>query len=280
MGGEKGASPHTLRAYRGDLSAFAEHLDGRDPAHARTADLRAFLASTTPHAASIQRRIGALRTFYRWMQREGLVAESPAERLRSPRVQRPLPRTLEVEEATPFVETDVGDGLRALRNRALLEVAYGGGLRVSELAALDVGDLRLDEGIVVVRGGKGNKDRLAPIGPPAVEALRTLLAGRERDPGQTDRAVFQNGKGGRLTTRAMFDVVRKAGLQQGVAEAHPHMLRHSFATHLLAGGADVRVIQEMMGHASPSTTQRYAQVDPSHLGRVHKAAHPRARKPS
>jgi site-specific recombinase XerD len=121
-----------------------------------------------------------------------------------------------------------------------------------------------------VRGGKGGKDRVAPIGPPAVDALRDWLAGRARGP------VFTNAAGGRLTTRAMYDVVRRAGLQQGL-EVHPHMLRHSFATHLLAGGADVRAIQEMLGHASLATTQRYTHVDPDQLGRVHRAAHPRAR---
>lgn len=149
---------------------------------------------------------------------------------------------------------------------------------MSELAALDIGDLRLDERVVRVRNGKGGKDRIAPIGPPAIAALRAHLAGRERDPGAQHAPVFTNTKGGRLTTRAIFDVVRTAGEQQGRPEAHPHMLRHSFATHLLAGGADVRAIQEMLGHASLSTTQRYAQIDPAQLGRVHKAAHPRARR--
>ncbi len=279
LAAERGASAHTVRAYAADVSGLVQHLDGREPAEANVHDLRAYLATTTPHAASLQRRIGALRTFYRWMVREGLVKESPAERLRTPRVRRPLPRSLEVEEAAPLVETDVGEGSRALRNRALLETAYGAGLRVSELAALDVGDLKLEEGFVLVRQGKGRKDRLAPIGPPAVEALRALLAGSERDPGAARTPLFRNARGGRLTTRAIHDVVRRAGDQQGIAQAHPHMLRHSFATHLLGGGADVRAIQEMLGHASLSTTQRYARIDPSLLGRVHKAAHPRARGP-
>jgi integrase/recombinase XerC len=241
------------------------------PEDARPAHLRAWLAGLGGATSSLQRRIAAARTFYGWLQREGRVTESPAERLRTPRVKKPLPRVVQVEEAGPLVEEAVGDGLRALRNRALLEVAYGAGLRVSELAGLDVEDLDLVAGLVRVRGGKGGKDRVAPMGPPAVEALRALLEGKGRGP------VFTNARGGRLTTRAMYDVVRRAGLAQGL-EVHPHMLRHSFATHLLAGGADVRAIQEMLGHASLATTQRYVQVDPEQLGRVHRAAHPRARR--
>ena len=270
MRAERGASAHTLRAYEGDLRGLLESLGATPPEDARPAHLRAWLATTTPHAASLQRRIAAARTFYAWLVREGRVTDNPAERLRSPRVKKPLPRVVQVDEAVPLVEAPLGDGLRALRNRALLEVAYGGGLRVSELAGLDVGDLDLAGGLVRVRGGKGGKDRVAPIGPPAVDALRDWLAGRARGP------VFTNAAGGRLTTRAMYDVVRRAGLQQGL-ELHPHMLRHSFATHLLAGGADVRAIQEMLGHASLATTQRYTHVDPDQLGRVHRAAHPRAR---
>jgi integrase/recombinase XerC len=270
MRAERGASAHTLRAYEGDLRGLLESLGATPPEDARPAHLRAWLATTTPHAASLQRRIAAARTFYAWLVREGRVTDNPAERLRSPRVKKPLPRVVQVDEAVPLVEAPLGDGVRALRNRALLEVAYGGGLRVSELAALDVGDLDLEGGLVRVRGGKGGKDRIAPIGPPAVAALRAWLAGRSGGP------VFTNQDGQRLTTRAMYDVVRRAGLQQGL-EVHPHMLRHSFATHLLAGGADVRAIQEMLGHASLATTQRYTHVDPDQLGRVHRAAHPRAR---
>ncbi len=271
MRAERGASPHTLRAYEGDLRGMLEHLRATPMAEVRPMHLRAWLATTTPHAASLQRRISAARTFFGWLLREGRITENPAERLRTPRVKKPLPRVVQIEEAAPLVETDVGDGLRALRNRALLEVAYGGGLRVSELAGLDVEDLDLDGGLVRVRRGKGGKERVAPIGPPAVEALRAWLGGKRSG------AVFTNAEGGRLTTRAMYDVVKRAGLQQG-QEVHPHMLRHSFATHLLAGGADVRAIQEMLGHASLATTQRYAHVDPDQLGRVHRAAHPRARR--
>jgi integrase/recombinase XerC len=273
MRAERGASPHTLRAYGTDLAGLAAHVDGKAPEALEVADLRAWLATTTASPASLQRRIATVRTFYRWLQRDGRIAESPAERLRAPRVPRGLPRTVEIEEATPIVETPVGEGVRANRNRALLELAYGGGLRVSELAALDVGDLDLVEGTVRIRRGKGGKERIVPIGPPAIDAVRAWLGPREVRAGDP---VFVSDGGRRLTTRALYDVVRRAGLQQG-RHLHPHMLRHSFATHLLAGGADVRAIQEMMGHESLATTQRYTAVDAEQLGRTHRAAHPRAR---
>ncbi len=273
MRAERGASPHTLRAYGTDLAGLSAHVDGKAPESLAVADLRAWLATTSASPASLQRRIATVRTFYRWLQRDGRIAESPAERLRAPRVRRGLPRTVEIEEATPIVETPVGEGVRATRNRALLELAYGGGLRVSELAALDVADLDLVEGTVRIRRGKGGKERIVPIGPPAIEAVRAWLGPRAAQSGDP---VFVADGGRRLTTRALYDVVRRAGLQQG-RHLHPHMLRHSFATHLLAGGADVRAIQEMMGHESLATTQRYTAVDAEQLGRTHRAAHPRAR---
>ncbi len=273
MRAERGASPHTLRAYGTDLAGLSAHVGGKAPESLEVADLRAWLATTSASPASLQRRIATVRTFYRWLQRDGRIAESPAERLRAPRVRRGLPRTVEIEEATPIVETPVGEGVRATRNRALLELAYGGGLRVSELAALDVADLDLVEGTVRIRRGKGGKERIVPIGPPAIEAVRAWLGPRAAQSGDP---VFVADGGRRLTTRALYDVVRRAGLQQG-RHLHPHMLRHSFATHLLAGGADVRAIQEMMGHESLATTQRYTAVDAEQLGRTHRAAHPRAR---
>ncbi len=255
----------------------------RPLAAATILDLRTHLARGATAPASLQQRVGALRTFFRWMVREGLLAESPADRLASPRVKRPLPRVLEVDEATRVVEDPrgglaEGDGAqsewRRLRDAALLEVAYGAGLRVSEVAALDVEDVDLDEGLVRVRSGKGRKARVVPLGPPALGAVR---AWREAS-GVRDGALFRNVRGGRLTTRALYDIVRSAGAANGVAGAHPHALRHSFATHLLAGGADIRAIQEMLGHASLSTTQRYTAVELDQLRTAHRAAHPRARR--
>lgn len=276
---ERAASPHTLRAYAREVEGLAASLAPRPLASATIGDLRAHLARGATAPASLQQRIGALRTFYRWMVRERRVEASPADRLSSPRVPRPLPRVLEVEEASRMVADPRGDlpsedDWRRARDQAVLEVAYGGGLRVSELAALDVADVSLDEALVRVRSGKGRKSRVVPIGPPAVAAVRAWLA----EAGHRDGALFRNVRGGRLTTRSLYDIVRAAGTANGLSDVHPHALRHTFATHLLGAGADVRSIQEMLGHASLSTTQRYTQVELDQLRAAHRSAHPRARK--
>jgi integrase/recombinase XerC len=271
---ERGASPHTLRAYGREIAVLAARMAPKPLEDATLADLRAHLAVGASAPASLQQRIGALRTFYRWLLREGRISESPAERLASPRVRRPLPRVVEVNEAGALVTAAVGDGWRKARNAALLEVGYGAGLRVSELAALDVADVDLDAGLVHVRSGKGRKARVVPVGPPAVDAVR----GHLRESALTTGPLFRNVQGGRLTVRALYDVVRAAAVESDIAGMHPHALRHSFATHLLANGADIRSIQEMLGHASLSTTQRYTQVELDQLRRAHRAAHPRARR--
>jgi len=161
-----------------------------------------------------------------------------------------------------------------LRDRALFEVGYGAGLRVSELVALDTGDVSLDEGLVTVRRGKGGKGRVVPIGGPGISAVRQLLAVVGTAPG----ALFLNARGGRLSTRAAWTIVHEQALAVGLPDVHPHALRHSFATHLLSAGADIRSIQEMLGHASLGTTQRYTQVDLEALQVAYRAAHPRARR--
>lgn len=272
---ERGASPHTLRAYGKDLESLVQSLAPRPVLSATTLDLRHWLARNTEVAAStIARRIAAARTFFRWATREGLITDSPAERLRAPRIKRPLARVLQVDEASIVVEAPTGSGWLEIRNRAILEVGYGSGLRVSELAGLDIGDVDFREGQVRVREGKGGKERLVPIGPPALDALKAWLVER----GEGRGALFLNPRGRRLSTRGLYDVVHKSGVKNGLAGVHPHALRHTFATHLLAGGADIRSIQEMLGHASLSTTQRYAQVDLDHLMAVYRNAHPHARR--
>lgn len=275
---ERGSSPHTLRAYASDLGGLARLIAPRDITSAGVRDLRRWLAVTGGAPATLQRRIAAARTFYAWALREGLVTESPAARLTPPRVKRPLPRVLSIPDASALVENPIGEGWRAARNAAFLELAYGGGLRVAELRNLDVADLRLgvrpdDPATVQVRAGKGRKDRVVPIGPPAVAAVRAWLVERGSHPG----ALFLNAEGGRLTVRALYDVARDSGVKNGLTEVHPHALRHSFATHLLRGGADIRSIQEMMGHVSLSTTQRYAQVEFSELLDAWQKSHPHGR---
>lgn len=262
---ERGASPHTLRAYSGDLRALASTLMPRPLLDAKVGDLRRWLA-TQASAATTQRRMASVRTFFRWAMREGLVATSPAERLTPPKVARGLPRVLSVAEANTLVEAP-----EKLRDRAILEVIYGAGLRVAEAAKLDHGDLDLDAGLVRVRAGKGRKDRIVPLGREAVAAVRALGVAAAETP------LFLNTRGGRLSTRSLYEVVHRAAERLGLPDVHPHALRHSFATHLLGNGADVRAIQELLGHASLGTTQRYTQVDVDRLRDAWRKAHPHAR---
>ncbi len=271
---ERALRPLTLRAYRGELLRLAEGLAERGTSllGADHRALRAWLGSLPPCApATLQRRLAAIRNFYRWCLREGLRADSPADRLASPRVPAPSPDVLGVAEAAEVVEARVSTGRTARRNRALLELLYGAGLRVGEAVALDVDDVLLGEGLVTVRDGKGGRSRRVPMGDAAVAALEAWLAARGRAPGP----LFLNRSGGRLSARWARRVVADAGRSVGLAGVHPHQLRHSCATHLLAAGADLRAIQEQLGHASLSTTQRYAHVDVEQLLEVHRRAHPR-----
>lgn len=275
---ERGVSPHTLRAYEGDLSLLSHFLAerGRVLRRATLADLRGWLA--TSHApdgaawtaSTMSRRVAATRTFFRWMVRVGALDASPAERLSAPKVPRHVPRFLEVDEAAQVVEQPTQDGDLRLRNKALLELLYGAGLRVGEAVSLNLRDVDLSERLVRVTG-KGDRQRVVPFGPPAAEALlawtRTL---------ETDGPLFRNRDGGRLSARSAWRITRDAGASNGLAGVHPHMLRHSCATHLLTGGADLRGIQEQLGHSSLSTTQRYTHADAAHLLSVYRAAHPRA----
>ena len=272
---ERGASPHTLRAYLTELRGLEQHLAPRGLQQASLMDLRAWLAraATDQAPSTVARRIASLRTFYRWALREGIISQSPAERLATPRVKRPLPRVLEIDEASTLVEDPAGSAWRLARNAALLELSYGAGLRVSEVSALNLGDLDLVEGLVRVRRGKGGKERHVPVGEPAVRAVQAWL--KER--GTAEGPLFLNRLGSRLGTRGIYDIVRQSGVHNGLAGVHPHALRHSFATHLLANGADIRSIQEMMGHESLSTTQRYTQVNLEQLREVLKKAHPHGR---
>ncbi|MSP57038.1 MAG: recombinase XerC [Myxococcales bacterium] len=284
---EKGASEHTERAYGRVLRELGAHM-GERPLHEATRfDVRGYLARPAPGAtpkavsspATVAQRMAAIRAFFRWAMREQLADEDPTVRLARPRVRSSLPRVLEAPEARELVEHPVlpargGDGRR---NAAILELAYGAGLRVSELAKVDIGDLDLVAGLVHVREGKGRKDRRVPMGPPAVAALRAHLAAHEPARGSTadsTKAVFLNPAGKRLSTRSIHTIVHRSGVTNGLAGVHPHALRHSFATHLLQNGADIRSIQEMLGHASLSTTQRYAAVDLDRLRETWNASHP------
>lgn len=282
--GERGVSEHTIRAYLGDLSRLERHLATREVtlAQATHQDIRSWLAAGTPRpdkparrlsSATLSRRIAAARNFYRWMVRAEHLADSPAERLTTPRIPRSTPRFLDVNEAAAVVENPRQSGWFQLRNRALMELLYGSGVRIGEAVSLDVKDIDLDENMVLIEQGKGRRDRVVPFGPPAASALATWITAMGGE-----GALFRNKNGGRLSSRSARQIVRDAGVNNGVPQVHPHALRHSCATHLLGAGADLRSIQEQLGHASLSTTQRYTHVDAAHLLRVYRSSHPRAQR--
>ncbi|MFH1466930.1 MAG: tyrosine recombinase XerC [Pseudomonadota bacterium] len=280
---ERGASTHTLRAYRGELErleAFLRARRGRDDEGVPGAtlfELRAFLASRPPGApASQSRRLAVVRSFYRHLVRAGLRRDDPSARLRGPHVPRRIPRVLQVDEASELVENPTQGGWFLLRNEALLELGYGAGLRAAELAALDRGDIDLAQGLVLVRAGKGGKQRRVPFGPPASHALAAWMDEQSQAP--RDTPLFLNRHRGRLSVRAIHRIVRDAGVNNGLMGVHPHALRHSFATHMLASGADLRSIQELLGHSSLSTTQRYTHVSVEQLLDAHRRAHPHAKR--
>lgn len=273
---ERGLSQHTLRAYRRTLDDLLVHLEGRGLrlGEIDLRELRAFLfsAGRGRSRSTVARHVAALRTFSRWAVREGALEHPVAEGLVGPRVGSHLPRVLLEGEASELCDGQDGLDARALRDRALVELLYGGGLRVGEAEALDRADLRLAESLVHIRHGKGGKERLVPLGRDAVEALERYLEATRGE----HVPLFLNARGGRLSARSMRRVVKGAGLRAGVAGVHPHALRHSYATHMLDHGADLRGIQELLGHASLSTTQRYTHVSVRALQDVYRSAHPHA----
>jgi integrase/recombinase XerC len=279
---ERNASPHTLKAYAEDLAQFARHSRdelGREGTVAEVDHLaiRAFLARL--HRAGLKksssaRKLAALRTFFKYMCREGVLDRNPARALLSPRQERRIPTYLEESDVASLVEAP-GDGFAAVRARAILEVLYGTGIRCAELVGLDLDALDLAARLVRVLG-KGRKERVVPFGRRARHALEAYLPLRAAQKPRSD-ALLINARGGRLTDRfvrkLVAERVRKVALARRVS---PHTLRHSFATHLLERGADLRAIQEMLGHESLSTTQRYTHVNARHLLDIYKKTHPRA----
>ncbi len=269
---ERGMSAHTVRAYKRTLSVLIQHLaDRADLVTVTRMDLRSFLFTVgrgrSPSTRA--RHVAAIRTFYRWMLRSGRMATSPAQDLQPPKVGQRLPHHLSIQRVDEVLQLGL-----SVRDTALVELLYGAGLRVGEASGLDRHDIDLANGVVNVRHGKGGKDRRVPIGPPAVRALEAQLRTKLPD---DDGPVFRNARGGRLSPRSMRRVIANAGLRAGAPGLHPHSLRHSFATHLLDAGADLRGIQELLGHASLSTTQRYTHVSVDSLKDVYRRAHPHAK---
>ncbi len=277
-------SPHTLRAYRSDLDELVTGLETNGIKHSGAVDLfalRRYLTTLRDRGLaprSTARKISAIRAFFAWLAEAGRIPANPAESLRLPKRPRSLPKVLSREEVAALLDyRPEGGGWRAARDRALLETLYSTGARISEMAALDLGDIDLDDGTVLLKG-KGRKERIAGLGAPCREALEDYLVEVSDARARKDRrAVFLNRFGTRLTTRGMARVLEKrvaaAGVRRGVT---PHTLRHSFATHMLQAGANLREVQELLGHASVASTQVYTHLTLDHLMRVYKKAHPRA----
>lgn len=276
---ERAASPHTLRAYRKDLECFSGFVkEGAEDVE--PVAIRGYVASMVNSGlkkSSVSRRLATLRSFYRFLCREGHVKSNPAKLVNTPRLPKLLPRFLTVDDAFSLVEKPQGIGFAAARDRAILELLYSSGLRVSELAGLNLEDVNLKEGLVKVMG-KGRKERIVPFGRKAVSAVKSYIIERVLLK-RKDKAFFLNRSGTRLTDRGVRRIVVKYA-RAAVIEGRigPHTLRHTFATHLLHGGADLRVIQELLGHASLSTTQKYTHLDISHLIDVYDKAHPLAKE--
>jgi tyrosine recombinase XerC len=297
----RNASPHTVRSYSNDLLQFIEWLQAEQLVKARQdwdkvtyLMIRRYLShlSTADYnRRSVVRKLSCLKSFYKWMEREGFVKSNPAAQVLSPKMSRPLPDVLDQNEvevllSLPQIQTPFG-----ARDKALLEVLYASGMRVAEAAALDLGDIdwhagRRGEGELRVRSGKGAQERIVLLGGPAMRALtdyvqraRPELMRRRRDElAPITEAAWINSRGTRLSAHAIYmlvlDYAEKAGIRKKVT---PHTLRHSFATHMLEGGADLRVVQELLGHRSLSSTQIYTRVSITHLKSVYETAHPRAR---
>lgn len=286
---ERGRAPNTLSAYRRDLRAYWGwlHRQGLGLESVTTDDLLAYVAALRDGdraAASVARALVAVRTMHRFLAAEGMAAADPAADIDPPSVPSGLPRPLSEVQVGALLDAVEGDEPLARRDRAILEVLYGTGLRISELVGLSLGDLDLESSLLRAFG-KGSKERVVPVGRPARASLLAWLEPGGRPLVEPDRwtrrgdeeAVFLNRRGGRLSRQAAWKIVRRHGDTAGLGDLSPHVLRHSCATHMVDHGADIRAVQEMLGHASISTTQVYTRVSTERLWEVYDTAHPRAR---
>lgn len=279
---ERRVSRLTVEHYGRDLTtllAFCQRRNVDDWRHLDPSHVRLYAAEMHKAglaARSIQRRLSAVRSFYRYLLREGRAARDPAADIRAPKAPRRLPKSLNPDEAARLLDIAAADRF-AVRDRALLELLYSSGLRLAELVALDVGDLAGDGTVRVV--GKGNKVRVLPVGKLARAALQAWLAVRAQYAAPPEPALFLGANRRRIAPRTVQRIVARRAQAQGIAQTvHPHMLRHSFASHLLESSGDLRAVQELLGHASIGTTQIYTHLDFQHLAKVYDQAHPRARR--
>ena len=281
---ERELSEHSTRAYRSDAQSFIDHLESQSETlvsstkyHVRSW-FRCLLAPSKDSgrkaiaASSLSRKRATIRNLYEWMIRQGIRTTNPTSHVSIPKVAKRNPKFMSIPEAATVVENPSQSGAFQVRNQAILELIYGAGLRVGEVAKLDVIHVNLPQCLVHVVRGKGGKDRLVPFGPPAARAIEKML--RETNHPGTD-ALFLNKFGRRLSTRSIWQICHDSGRDNGVYGLHPHAFRHSCATHLLDSGAGLRIIQEQLGHSSLATTQRYTQVNTAALLEAYRQAHPR-----
>jgi len=281
LGSERKASPHTIEGYRRDLDKLLRYMqklqltafEQLQPHHMRGFVAAEHRGGLSPK--SLQRLLSSCRSLFRQLTREGMLAHDPVAGVRGPKVHRKLPQVLDVDEATALVEGDGNDDALGVRDRAMLELFYSSGLRLSELTGLRWLDLDLDAGEVRVLG-KGSKTRIVPVGRHAIAALRALGEAEGRAP---DAPVFRGRNGAPISPRTVQARMKTLALRQGFAKhVHPHLLRHTFASHMLESSGDLRAVQELLGHADIATTQIYTHLDFQHLAKVYDAAHPRARR--
>jgi len=283
--GERSASAHTLRAYKKELDRFAEFLGPeirwKDVDHVFIRGFLGHLHDQELSKVSVARALAAIRSLYKWLAREGIVQQNPAKLVATPKLPKKLPRVPTMEEMNGLLNSEMPESASfPERDRAIFELLYGCGLRNSELVGIELGDVDDANGVILVRG-KGKKQRYVPLEGAAEEALQSYRPERQKllnTMSRNTRRLFINRRGGALTTRSVARIVKQIAVSKGLPpDFHPHTLRHAFGTHMLTEGADLRAIQELLGHARLSTTQRYTHVNAQQLIDVYKKAHPRAR---
>jgi integrase/recombinase XerC len=282
--GERNASPHTIKAYTGDLENFAAYLGARNWREVDHITIRGFLSHLYERGlskTSVARSLAAVRSLYKWLAVEGVVEQNPAALVSTPKLPKKLPRVPTMEELNSVLDGAMPEiASFPQRDRLMLELLYGCGIRNSELVGINVDDVRLSGEAILIRG-KGKKQRYVPFGEAVKSALAAYLPARQLVLAETRKnnaGLLINQRGGRLTTRSVGRIIKKIAVAKGLSpDVHPHTLRHAFGTHLLEEGADLRAIQEMLGHERLSTTQRYTQLSMKHLLSVYDQTHPRAK---
>jgi integrase/recombinase XerC len=282
--GEKNASPHTVKAYSGDLASFAAYAGSRKWRDIDHIVIRGFLSQLYEKGlgkTSVARSLAAVRSLYRWLAREGVVEQNPAKLVATPKLSKKLPRVPTIEEMNSVLDGEMPEAAAfPERDRLMLELLYGCGIRNSELIGINLEDIRLSSEVILIRG-KGKKERYVPFGGTATTALASYLPVRRQvmaEKHTNGAALLINRRGGRLTTRSVGRIIKKIAVAKGLSpDVHPHTLRHAFGTHMLEEGADLRAIQELLGHERLATTQRYTQLSMKHVLQVYDQTHPRAK---